>query len=116
MLQQSKSDKVAITIDDNVSQAVAHNGVTVTIDRTKCRYSMYDPTGCRKCIVICPVRVFATRPLEKRDFTIPPKERQDPTIWVLLATWADWCNGCAACINECPHDALEIQFEGKSIK
>ncbi len=115
MLQESKSDKISITLDDKACRAVAHNGVTVTIDRTKCTYSMYDPKGCRACLQVCPVRVFGTRPLEKRDFSIPPKQRIDPTIWVLLPTWADWCNGCKACIKECPHDAISIEFEGKSL-
>ena len=115
MLQKSKSDLIEVTLDDKASRAVAHNGVTVTIDRTKCTYSMYDPKGCRTCIQICPVRVFATRPEQKRDFSVPPKERVDPIKWVLLPTWADWCNGCKACVDECPHNAITIEFEGKPI-
>jgi ferredoxin len=110
MLQTSKSELVEVTVNDELSRAVAHNGVEITIDRHKCIYSMYDPKGCKKCLQLCPVRVYATRPMEKRDFSIPPRERVDPTIWILLPTWADWCNGCGACVEECPTGAIVIKF------
>ena len=110
MLQTSKSDLIELILDDEFSRGIAHNGIEVRIDRKKCNYSMYDPSGCKKCLTVCPVRVFATRPLEKRDFSIPLKERLDPTQWALLPTWADWCNGCAACVEECPKKAITIQF------
>ena len=113
MLQTSKSEFVEVIIDDNISRGIGHNGVEVIIDRKKCNYSMYDPTGCKKCLQICPVGVFCTRPIVKRDFSIPPKERIDPTTWIILATWADWCNGCRACVNECPQSAITIQFGEK---
>jgi ferredoxin len=115
MYQTSKSEFVEIILDDDKCRGIGHNGVEVCIDRNKCNYSMYDPTGCKKCIQICPVRVFATRPAEKRDFSIPPNERIDPTYWVLLPTWADWCNGCAACVEGCPKDAITIQFGDRLI-
>jgi ferredoxin len=107
MLQISKSEFVEVMIDDNVSRGIGHNGVEVVIDRKKCNYSMYDPTGCKG--------VFCTRPIEKRDFLIPPKDRIDPTIWIILATWADWCNGCGACVKECPKGAISIQFGEKAL-
>jgi len=110
MLQTSKSEFMEVILNDAVSKAVAHNGIEITIDRQKCTYSMYDPKGCKKCLQLCPVRVYATRPLEKRDFSIPPRERVDPTIWILLPTWADWCNGCGACVKECPTGAIVIKF------
>jgi ferredoxin len=110
MLQTSKSEFVEIIIDDHTIRGMGHNGVKVTIDRDTCTYSMYDPAGCKKCQQICPVRVYATRPVEKRDFTIPPEQRIDPTLWVLLPTWADWCNGCGACVEACPKKAITIQF------
>lgn len=72
MRQTSKSDIVEIILDDNVSQAIASNGAAITINRKKCNYSMYDPTGCKKCLQICPAGVFCTRPIEKRDYSIPP--------------------------------------------
>ena len=115
MLQTSESDKVKVVIDDNYSHGIAKNGVEVIIDRKKCNYSMYDPLGCKKCLQLCPLKVFVTRPLEKRDYSVPPKDRVDPTIWVLLPTWADYCNGCGACIRECPKDAITIKFEGKVV-
>lgn len=110
MLQTSKSEFLEVILDDHASRAITQNGIEITIDRHKCIYSMFDPSGCKKCIQICPVNVFATRPIEKRDFSIPPKERIDPTVWVVLPTWADWCNGCGACVEECPKDAITIQF------
>jgi ferredoxin len=110
MLQSSKSEFVEVIIDDNSSRGIGHNGVEVTINRQKCNYSMYDPSGCKKCLQLCPVGVFSTRPIEKRDFSIPPKERIDPTTWIILATWADWCNGCAACVKECPKGAISIRI------
>ena len=114
MYQSSKSDPVEVIIDDDTSRGISDN-VQVTIDRKKCNYSMYDPLGCKKCLQICPVNVLATRPRDKRDFSIPPKERIDPTIWVLLPTWADWCNGCGACIRECPKGAITIEIDGRTL-
>lgn len=113
--QTSKSELIEVILDDNISQGIAHNDITITIDRDRCNYSMYDPLGCKRCIHICPVGVFCTRPIEKRDYSIPPKERVDPTEWAILPTWADWCNGCGACVKECPKDAITIQFASKSI-
>jgi ferredoxin len=110
MLQTSKSDLIETIITDETSRGIGQNGIEITIDRKKCNYSMYDPKGCKTCLQICPLMVFATRPVEKRDFTIPPKERIDPTDWLLLPTWADWCNGCTSCVKECPKGAITIQF------
>jgi len=110
MRQTSKSELVEVILDDDASRAIAWNGVDIVIDRQKCNYSMYDPTGCKQCLQICPTGVFCTRPKEKRDFSIPPRQRVDPTEWVLLATWADWCNGCGACVNTCPADAIRIRL------
>lgn len=115
MLQTSKSELLEIIIDDDVSRGIARNGIEITIDRKKCNYSMYDPKGCKKCLQICPVRVYATRPIEKRDFSIPLEQRVDPTKWVILPTWADWCNGCGACVEECPKDAITIQLGDQTI-
>ena len=115
MAQTSKSDKIEYLLDDDQVRGIAHNGIEVTIDRNRCNYSMYDPTGCRKCLQICPVKVFSTRPEQKRDFTVPPAERLDPTRWVLIPTWADWCNGCGACVENCPKEAITIQFGDRLI-
>lgn len=115
MLQKSKSEYLEVTLDDDASRAETQNGIRITIDRHKCNYSMYDPKGCKKCLRLCPVNIFATRPIEKRDFSIPPKERIDPLKWILLPTWADWCNGCGICVEACPQSAITIQFEGRLI-
>ncbi len=114
MYQSSKSEAIEVIINDEASRGISKD-VQVTINRKKCNFSMYDPKGCQKCLRICPVNVFATRPIEKRNFAIPPKERLDPTIWVLLPTWADWCNGCGACVQTCPKGAITIQIGKKSI-
>jgi ferredoxin len=89
--------------------------VEISIDRDKCRYSMYDPLGCKKCLQVCGAAVFATRPNQKRDFSIPKEKRLEPTIWVLLTPWEDYCNGCGACIRACPYDAITIKIDGVSL-
>jgi len=86
--------------------------VEITIDRDRCRFSMYDPLGCKQCLQICPIAVFGSRPVEKRDFSRPKEQRVDPTIWTLLVVWEDYCTGCGACIRACPHDAITIKFDG----
>lgn len=89
--------------------------VEIIIDRDKCKYSMYDPKGCKKCIGICGSTVFATRPAQKRDFSLPKDQRVDPTIWILNTPWADLCNACGACLKVCPNDALTIKIDGKPL-
>ncbi|MBI2909854.1 MAG: 4Fe-4S dicluster domain-containing protein [Chloroflexi bacterium] len=89
--------------------------VEIIIDKEKCKYSMYDPQGCKKCMSICGASVFATRPTEKRDFSIPKEQRLDPTIWQISAPWADVCNLCGACLKVCPHGALAINVDGKPL-
>lgn len=89
--------------------------VEISIDKAKCNFSMYDPKGCKECLLLCPMCVFASRPDRKRDFTIPLEQRVDPTIWELLTTWSDFCTGCAACVRSCPKGAINIQIEGQAI-
>lgn len=89
--------------------------VEITIDRSKCRYSMYDPQGCKKCLEVCGSAVIATMPLHKRDFSIPPEKRIDPLLWQLVTPWEDFCTGCRACIEACPCNAISINIDGKPI-
>lgn len=77
MYQTSKSATIEIILDDKASRGISKD-VQITIDRDKCNFSMYDPLGCQKCLRICPVNVFATRPIEKRNFSIPPKRAHRP--------------------------------------
>ncbi len=89
--------------------------VEISIDGEKCNYSMYDPLGCKKCLQVCTAKVFATRPAQKRDFSVPKEQRVDPTIWVLLTPWADFCNGCGACVRSCRRGAITITIDGQSV-
>ncbi|MFH1032659.1 MAG: 4Fe-4S dicluster domain-containing protein [Chloroflexota bacterium] len=92
-----------------------NEAIEINIDRDKCRYSMYDPKGCKKCLQVCGSAVFATRPNKTRDFSIPKEQREDPTVWVLLTPWQDYCNGCGDCIEACPHGAISIKIDGISL-
>lgn len=89
--------------------------VEITINRERCRFSLYDPLGCRRCLEICPVAVFATRPIQKRDFSVPKEQRVDPTLWTLTTPWEDYCDGCGACLRECQFSAISITFDGVAI-
>lgn len=91
-------------------------GVRILIDRGKCRFSMYDPLGCKVCLQVCPGAIFAARPIHKRDFSIPKEQRVDPTIWTLVIPWEDHCNGCGACVRACPYGAITIEMDGVPLK
>ncbi len=90
--------------------------VEITVNEEKCRFSLYDPSGCKRCIEICPLAIFATRPIQKRDFSVPREQRVDPTIWMLLTPWQDYCDGCGACLRACETGALTITFDGVPIE
>jgi len=95
---------------------IRDTGIEVVIDEEKCKYSMYDPLGCKKCLQVCSLCVLGTRPKHKRDFSIPKEERYDPTIWVLVVPWPDSCNACGSCIEACEYDAIDILINGASLK
>ena len=77
--------------------------IKITIDEEKCHFSLYDPTGCKKCLEICPVVVFGCVPAEKRRVGVAP------TIYKPTVVWGELCNGCGACIRVCPTNAITIE-------
>lgn len=90
--------------------------VEIAVDEEKCRFSLYDPTGCKRCLEVCPLAIFATRPIQKRDFSVPKEQRVDPTIWMMVTPWRDYCDGCGACLRACAHGAITITFDGVPVE
>jgi epoxyqueuosine reductase QueG len=80
--------------------------ISIEVDSTRCRFSFYDPKGCKKCLEVCPPVVFGCVPVEKRKPGIAP------TIYKLTTPWKKLCNGCRACIEICPEKAISITFGG----
>ena len=76
----------------------------ITIDETKCRFSLYDPKGCKKCMEICPVVVFGCVPAEERKVGVAP------TIYKITVVWEELCNSCGACVKACPTKAITIEM------
>jgi len=78
--------------------------VTITIDEEKCRFSLFDPTGCKKCLELCPVVVFGSVPAEER------KIGSAPTRYKITKVWEELCNGCGACVSACPNEAITVRI------
>ena len=76
--------------------------VRIDIDRQRCRFAMFDPTGCKRCLEVCPVALFGVVPAEKR---VPGTA---PIRYRIEVTWPEQCNGCGACIKACSYNAIEI--------
>lgn len=83
-------------------------GVQIKINYDRCRFSMYDPKGCKKCLQICPQAVLATQPLKRRDFSIPKEQRVEPMHWKLVVSWDVLCTACNACVETCPEKAISV--------
>ena len=77
----------------------------IQIDREKCRYSHWDPTGCKKCIQSCPAVVFGA-PINER------RKKVQPQRYKLVVLWPEMCTGCGGCVRMCPHEAIRVQAVG----
>ena len=74
----------------------------VRIDRTKC----LTPMVCKKCIQVCPQKVFflgakIVERYKETDATLPGS-------YILSAMYRDQCLGCNRCIDVCPIDAVNV--------
>ncbi len=76
--------------------------IKITVDRTKCRFSLFDPSGCKRCMEICPVVLFGCVPKER-------KAGSAPTVYALTIVWEELCNGCGACVQVCPTRAITLE-------
>jgi len=74
----------------------------IQIDYEKCRYSHWDPTGCKKCIRTCPAVVFGAVLNERRKYIQPERYK-------IVVDWPEMCNGCGGCVKVCPHQAIKVQ-------
>ena len=84
--------------------------VEITVDQAKCRFSLFDPRGCKKCLEVCPVVVFGCVPAEER------KTSGAPTVYRHTVVWPELCNGCGACVKMCPTQALSVKVNGQPIQ
>ena len=56
---------------------------------------------CSRCLRVCPQAVFALY-APNREEGIPPTE------YVISPAMQMFCNGCNACIDACPNNALKV--------
>jgi ferredoxin len=56
---------------------------------------------CVRCLRVCPQAVFAMY-APNREEGVPPTE------FVISPAMQFFCNGCGACLEACPKDALKI--------
>jgi ferredoxin len=63
----------------------------------KCQH----PNECVRCLRVCPQAVFAM-------YAPNREEGIAPTEFMITPAMQFFCNGCNACIDACPKDALKI--------
>ncbi len=96
--------------------AVKDNTVEITINRERCRFSMWDPTGCKKCLELCPHKILSAIPVnEFRDLTMPREKQFIPEKWMIVGTWPILCTSCGICVNACPHSAISVKISASNI-
>ena len=59
------------------------------------------PNECLRCLRVCPQAVFAL-------YASNREEGIEPTEFVIAPAMQFFCNGCGACLESCPQDALKI--------
>lgn len=60
-----------------------------------------NPNECVRCLRVCPQAVFALY-APNREEGIPPTE------YIISPAMQMFCNGCNACIEACPNNALKV--------
>ena len=72
--------------------------IKIELDPAKCS----SPLDCRRCLEVCPQRLFRTYPKVVRK---PGKPAEDWTIAVVLPIL---CTGCMKCEQVCSQEAIKV--------
>ncbi len=76
----------------------------ISINTSKCP----KPMLCKICLEICPEQVLQVLPMgivRGVEYSFDDAQK----YW-LRAEWMDRCIGCMECVNECPQNAIAIEF------
>jgi NAD-dependent dihydropyrimidine dehydrogenase PreA subunit len=69
----------------------------ISIDQARCT----EPETCARCLQVCAPQVFVIHPQETNVLV--------PQRWVISPIWTGLCIGCFRCVQECPHQAIDIE-------
>ena len=75
-------------------------------DGSKC----LTPLLCKKCLQICPTAVFRSGRYGTTYERGKEYSPSDPGHYKILPEWIDLCIGCMKCVEQCPEDAIEIEY------
>ncbi|MEM3526330.1 MAG: ferredoxin family protein [Candidatus Jordarchaeaceae archaeon] len=81
--------------------------VRIDIDYQKCTR----PFVCKKCIDICPGKVFLVTPNPMMIRKYQPVDENQPGSYLLFAPMTLKCVGCMECEKICPSSALKVMIE-----